>query len=76
MIECDNYTECHNPITIGEDQNAMRIVCDRCWVQKVIRKDPFKGVPEKRQYAEVFKKDILQGNDNLFYKYNPQFLNK
>ena len=52
----------------------MRIICQTCKKQIVIRKDPYKGVPEKRQYAEVFKKDILQGNSNLHYKYYPEHL--
>lgn len=60
---------------ISDGDTAMRVICTTCWHQYVIRKDPFKEVPEKRQYAKLFKKDILQGNDNLLYKYHPEFLN-
>lgn len=73
-IFCDNRSCCHTPCQIAEDNNAMRIICTTCKKQIVIRKDPYKGVPEKRQYAEVFKKDILQGGDNLFYKYHSEHL--
>ena len=73
-IICDNRACCHTPCQIAEDENALRIICVTCKKQIVIRKDPYKGVPEKRQYAEVFKKDILQGNDNLFYKYHSEHL--
>lgn len=70
---CDNINSCHNPITVGEDTNALRVYCKDCHAIIVIRKD-YRGVPEKRQYSEVFKRDILQGNDNLFYRYYPQWL--
>jgi len=73
-IECDNKKRCHTPLTIAEDLNAMRVVCMTCWHTYIIRKDPYKGNPEKRQYVKIFRKDALQGNDNLFYKYYPQFM--
>lgn len=73
-MECDNKKRCHTPKTISEDNCAMRVICTTCWYQYVIRKDPHKGSPEKRSYAKIFRKDILQGNDNLFYKYYPQHL--
>lgn len=53
--------------------NAARVFCKECKEQYVIRKD-YRGVPLNRQYAEIFKRDILQGGDNLLYKYRPQFL--
>ncbi len=72
--ECDNISNCHDPITIGEDRNALRVFCKQCKHQYVIRKDPNTGAPEKREYARIFKRDTLQGNDNLFYKIYPQYL--
>ena len=72
--ECDNKSQCHLPVVIGEDENAMRVFCKICHRRYIIRKDPYTGAPEKRQYAKIFKKDILQGNDNLLYKYRPDFL--
>lgn len=67
-MECDNTSYCHNPITIGEDQNALRVLCTQCKNQYIIRKD-WRGVPLNRDYSNTFRKEILQGNDNLFYKY-------
>lgn len=67
-MECDNISYCHNPITIGEDQNALRVLCTQCKNQYIIRKD-WRGVPLNRDYSNIFRKEILQGNDNLFYKY-------
>lgn len=72
-FECDNISNCHDPITIGEDNNAIRVFCRQCKHQYVIRKD-WRGVAENRQYSEIFKRDVLQGNDNLFYKIHPQHL--
>lgn len=72
---CDNQAYCHNPIIIGEDKNAIRVACDHCWAMAIIRKHPVKNVPENRQYSKFFKKDILQGDDNLFYKYHSELLN-
>jgi hypothetical protein len=75
MRECNNISACHELLTIY-DLDALRVICKRCRHQYFLRKDPIKNVPEKRQYAKVFKKDILQGNDNLFYKYHPQYLTR
>lgn len=72
-FECDNQSHCHDPIIIGEDQNAIRVICKQCKNQCVIRKD-WRGVPFNRQYSEIFKREILQPNSNLFYKYYPMHL--
>ena len=71
-LSCDNVSRCHNPVTIGDGQ-AQRVSCKECKSVIVIRKD-WRGVVEKRQYAKVFKKDILQPSENLFYKYYPSYL--
>ena len=71
--KCDNVSACHEPYIVGEDEAAERIVCKHCKHQEVIRKD-WRGIHEKRKYAEVFRQHILQGNDNLFYKYHPHYL--
>lgn len=73
--ECDNIKECHAPKIIQEDQYAIRVLCDICKHQYVIRKD-WRGAPENRQYSKIYKRDILQGKENLFYKYNEQWLKK
>lgn len=72
-MECNNKSNCHNLKTIIDDTSAERVICTECKHQYVLRKD-LRGVPEKRMYAKLFKRNILQGNDNLFYKYNAQFL--
>lgn len=72
-MECDNISSCHSPVTVAEDQNAMRVYCRECKNQYVIRKD-WRGVPENRQYSEIFRKEILQGHQDLFYKYYPEHL--
>lgn len=73
-MECNNKSRCHTTKTITDGDTGMRVLCVTCRHQYVIRKDRFKGVPENRAYSKIFKKDVLQGNDNLFYKYYPQFL--
>lgn len=73
-MECNNISDCHDPITVAEDNNGLRILCKQCKHQYIIRKDPNTGAPEKRSYAKYFKRDILQGSDNLFYKIYPQWL--
>lgn len=70
---CDNKSNCHNPITVGEDTNALRVYCIQCHATIVIRKTPW-GSPEKNHYAKVFRRDILQGGDPLFYKIYPHWL--
>lgn len=71
---CNNKSACHNPVITSEDNNAMRVVCTQCHHQYVIRKRPVENVPENRQYSKIFKRDVLQGGDNLFYKYHPEHL--
>jgi len=71
---CNNVSNAHRLKEIDDGDTAMRVICQECWKQFTIRKDPIKGVPEKRQYAKIFKRDIMQGNDNLLYKYHHEFL--
>lgn len=74
MKICDNKSACHNMKEIIDGDSAMRVICIECKRQFVIRKDSFKGVPEKRQYAKLYKRDILQGSDSLLYRYHPEYL--
>lgn len=67
---CDNKHKCHAPEVIKEDNEAMRVICVECKHQYVLRKD-YRGVPENRAYSKIYKRDILQGNDNLYYCYYP-----
>ena len=73
LPECNNVSKAHDLVDIAEDDNAARVICYQCWHQYIVRKD-WRGVHEIRQYAKLFKRDILQGNDNLFYKYHPDNL--
>jgi hypothetical protein len=58
----------HNPEVLSQDSNATRVICKECKEQFVIRNDQ-RGVPLNRQYQAVYRKDTLQANTNLFYKY-------
>ena len=71
--ECDNISACHEPEVIAETNDAIRLICKDCKHQYVIRKD-WRSVPDNREYAKIFKRIILQGKDNLFYKYYPKWL--
>lgn len=71
---CNNKSQCHDLSIVTDGDSAQRVVCKLCKANIVIRKDVVKGVPERRQYARIFKRDILQGGDNLFYKYHPEFI--
>lgn len=74
MPSCgDNKSSTHDPFVI-EESDAMRVICKQCKKQFIIRIDPYKRVPENRQYIKIFKRLTLQPNSNLFYKYYPQYL--
>jgi len=70
---CDNVSYCHDPIVVGEDDRVVRVYCKQCHEIIPIYKD-WRGVVNNKQYSEVFRRDILQGNNPLFYKYYPQYL--
>jgi len=73
MIECNGKSNLHDPLTI-HDGEVERVICKQCKHQDIIRKDPVSGAPEKRQYAKIFRRLILQPKDPLFYKIYPQYL--
>lgn len=73
MTPCDNISKCHDLVFVAEDESASRVICKECKHQYVIRKD-WRGIHENRQYSKVYKRDVLQGSDNLLYKYHPEFL--
>jgi hypothetical protein len=74
-MECNNIFNAHDPITVGEDLNGLRVICKTCKHQYVIRKN-FNITPENRQYSKIFKRDIIQPRENLFYKIYPDYLKK
>ena len=65
---CDGINELHDakPISVGE--NGIRVHCTICKEQIIIRLDE-RGIPERRQYYEVFKKHALNPTAKLFDKY-------
>ena len=71
---CNGKSAVHNPITVSDGDSALRVLCIQCKKQFVIRKSP-NGAPEIKQYAKIFKRDILQPKDPLFYKIYPHYLN-
>ncbi len=72
-VTCDNFRDCHDPIIINEDERAIQWFCKLCNSEGTVYKDE-RGVPNRFQYYDVFKRLALQGNDNLFYKYYPKHL--
>jgi hypothetical protein len=74
MLPCNNITRCHDLIIFEENVTALRAFCKTCRRSYVVRKDG-NGNPEKRKYARLFKKDILQRHENLYYKYHPEVMN-
>lgn len=73
MTECDNINECHYLEIVAETHEALRAFCLLCKNTYIVRKDE-KGSPERREYAKLFKRDILQPSENLYYKYHPEKL--
>ena len=67
-MKCDNTQICHSPEVINEDNNAILVYCSQCGQQERIGKD-IKGNPEHRLFSEWFKKDTLQPDYPLYYKY-------
>ena len=68
MIKCDNEAICHDTQVINEDNNAILVYCSQCGQQERIGKD-LNGNPESRLYSEWYKRDVLQPDFPLFYKY-------
>ena len=67
-MKCDNESICHDSQIIGEDNNAILVYCSQCGQQERLGKD-IKGSPENRVYTQWFKKDTLQPDFPLYYKY-------
>lgn len=65
---CDNFSNCHNPVLLNEDNTAIYVACMECGAEERIGKD-IKGNPEFRAYSEFFKREILQPGAPLYYKY-------
>lgn len=70
---CDNTRACHNPTVLGEDSNAARVMCRECKETQVLRKD-WREVFENRAYSRFYRRDSIQPNTDLFYKYYPDYI--
>jgi hypothetical protein len=68
-MTCDNIHSCHDLDTITETKEAIKEGCNVCGEVVIIKKDA-KGNPERRQYAEAHRKEILQPGENLYYLYH------
>lgn len=66
---CDNLNHCHDNVVINETKDGIRVFCKNCKEINIIRMDET-GRSDNRLYSKVFKKDILQPSENLYYKYN------
>lgn len=65
---CNNYSECHKPEVLSEDNCAIWVYCPNCGQSERIGKDK-KGSPEHRLYSQWYQRDILQRGEPLYYKY-------
>ena len=65
---CNNFSSCHDSEILNEDNNAIYVQCKNCYEETRIGKDT-KGNPEHREYGEWFKRDFVQPDHPLYYKY-------
>ena len=64
---CDNLSDTHDNILIKEEKDGVRYLCKICKQQNVMRIGE-DGRMDNREYTKVFKRDILQPSDNLYFK--------
>ena len=67
---CDNIQNCHDNEIINETKDGIRVRCKICGEINVIRFD-LNGRYDNREYSRIFKKDLLQPSENLYYKIYP-----
>jgi len=70
---CDNIEKCHNPTVVGEDESTMLVYCNECEGEFHIPKD-HRGILNNEEYLKIFRRETLQGNQDLFYRYYSQHL--
>jgi hypothetical protein len=68
QIACNNLANCHDPEIISEDNSAIRVYCKECGAQERIGKN-INGDPEHRLYGNWYKRDVVQPDHPLYYKY-------
>jgi hypothetical protein len=71
---CDNIQEAHDNIVINETSDAIRTYCKICGEVNVLRKDKLSGRMDNIEYSRIFKRDVLQPSENLYYKYHPELM--
>jgi hypothetical protein len=67
---CNNKSNCHDNRMITHEQDGVRYICTICWQQNVLRIGE-DGRMNNREYTKVFKRDLLQPSDNLYFKVHP-----
>lgn len=67
---CDNINESHDNIVINETPDGIRTFCKICKEINTVRFDK-EGRYNNKEYSKIFKRDLLQPGENLYYKYNP-----
>ena len=70
-MRCDNVSSLHLVEIIHDDASAIVGHCKICGDQQVFRKDP-DGRVDNHTYSEFFKRDIIQPDQTLFFKYHPE----
>jgi hypothetical protein len=68
-MKCDNRNNVHDPIQIADDPGGLRYICKTCKEVMILRRgyDRFNN----KEYTKVFKRDLLQPHDNLYFKVYP-----
>lgn len=64
---CDNKNSVHDNVIINETDDGIRCICKICKKINVLRREK-NGRFNNRQYSKVFKRDILQPGENLYYR--------
>lgn len=65
---CDNKSNAHLLVEMP-GRNGMRAYCKLCRRTYYLRMNK-NGAPDKRQYAKLFYRDIIQPNHPLYYKFH------
>lgn len=65
---CNNISACHNVNVLNDDNSAIWVYCNECGATERIGKD-IKGNPEHRAYSNFFKRELVQPDHPLYYRY-------
>lgn len=68
--ECDNVTQAHLMVERADTGGIVAYckLCNRTYYLKTNKN----GAPDKRQYAKLFYRDIVQPNHPLYYRIHPE----